>query len=154
MVQAWDGWQGLPAQQPPPAGSTLAPDGSTVWYRQHDDGSGAADAADGDPFAPISDIEYEVAAAQYKAAKDAGQPVGKPPLNVEQRAGARLFLKAALLRAQGIQRGDGAQQIAQAIKSAGCPQFLLVVGAGGTGKSAMVRARVAGRGRATCASPL
>ena len=59
---------------------------------------------------------------------------------MEQRAGARMFLKAALLRAQGIQRGDSAQQIAHAIQSAGCAQVLLVVGAGGTGKSAMVHA--------------
>ena len=129
--------QPLAIQHVRPLGEAAA-DAGTVWYRQHATalhGSGADD-----PFALISDTEYEASAAQYQAAKKAGLPIGEPPLNVEQRAGARLFLKAALLRAQGIQRGDGAQQIAQAIKSAGCPQVLLVVGAGGTGKSAMVHA--------------
>ena len=129
--------QPLAIQHVRPLGEAAA-DAGTVWYRQHAaalNGSGADD-----PFALISDTEYEASAAQYQAAKKAGLPIGEPPLNVEQRAGARLFLKAALLRAQGIQRGDSAQQIAQAIKSAGCPQVLLVVGAGGTGKSAMVHA--------------
>ena len=78
------------------------------------------------------------AAARWKAAKDAGRPVGEPPLNVEQRAGARPFLEAALVRARGIQRGDSAPQIAQAVKAAGLSAVMLVVGAGGTGKSAMV----------------
>ena len=129
--------QPLAVQHVQPLGEAAA-DAGTVWYRQHAtalNGSGADD-----PFALISDTEYEASAAQYQAAKKAGLPIGEPPLNVEQRAGARMFLKAALLRAQGIQRGDSAQQIAQAIKSAGCPQVLLVVGAGGTGKSAMVHA--------------
>ena len=129
--------QPLAIQHVRPLGEAAA-DAGTVWYRQHAaalNGSGADD-----PFALISDTEYEASAAQYQAAKKAGLPIGEPPLNVEQRAGARLFLKAALLRAQGIQRGDSAQQIAQSIKSAGCPQVLLVVGAGGTGKSAMVHA--------------
>jgi hypothetical protein len=129
--------QPLAIQHVRPLGEAAA-DAGTVWYRQHAtalSGSGADD-----PFALISDTEYEASAAQYQAAKKAGLPIGEPPLNVEQRAGARLFLKAALLRAQGIQRGDSAQQIAQSIKSAGCPQVLLVVGAGGTGKSAMVHA--------------
>ena len=129
--------QPLVVQHVRPLGEAAA-DAGTVWYRQHAtalNGSGADD-----PFALISDTEYEALAAQYRAAKKAGLPIGEPPLNVEQRAGARMFLKAALLRAQGIQRGDSAQQIAQAIQSAGCPQVLLVVGAGGTGKSAMVHA--------------
>jgi len=129
--------QPLAVQHVRPLGEAAA-DAGTVWYRQHAtalNGSGADD-----PFALISDTEYEASAAQYQAAKKAGLPIGEPPLNVEQRAGARMFLKAALLRAQGIQRGDSAQQIAHAIQSAGCAQVLLVVGAGGTGKSAMVHA--------------
>ena len=44
-----------------------------------------------------------------------------------------------MLRAKGIQRGDSAQQIAQAIEvSKSASAVTLVVGAGGTGKSAMV----------------
>ena len=123
----------LAAQHVRPLGEVVD-DASTVWYRQQ-----AAD-EDGatDPFAPITDAEYEAAAARWKAAKDAGRPVGEPPLNVEQRAGARPFLEAALVRARGIQRGDSAPQIAQAVKAAGLSAVMLVVGAGGTGKSAMV----------------
>ena len=123
----------LAAQHVRPLGEAVD-DASTVWYRQRaPDEDGATD-----PFAPITDAEYEAAAARWKAAKDAGRPVGEPPLNVEQRAGARPFLEAALVRARGIQRGDSAPQIAQAVKAAGLSAVMLVVGAGGTGKSAMV----------------
>ena len=87
-------------------------------------------AADGDPFAPISDAAYEVAAAQYKAAKGAGLSVGKAPLNVEQRAGARPFLQAVQMRTAGTRRGESARQIADAVKAAGLSQTTLVVGAG------------------------
>ena len=70
--------------------------------------------------------------------QDAGRRVGAPPLNVEQRAGARPFLCVAQLRSRGVVRGESAQQIARAVKAAGLPPVTLVVGAGGTGKSAMV----------------
>ena len=123
----------LAAQHVRPLGEVVD-DASTVWYRQQaPDEDGATD-----PFEPITDGEYEAVAARWKAAKDAGRPVGEPPLNVEQRAGARPFLEAALVRARGIQRRDTARQIAQAIKAAGLSAMMLVVGAGGTGKSAMV----------------
>ena len=123
----------LAAQHVRPLGEVVD-DASTVWYRQQaPDEDGATD-----PFEPITDGEYEAVAARWKAAKDAGRPVGEPPLNVEQRAGARPFLEAALVRARGIQRRDTARQIAQAIKAAGLSPVMLVVGAGGTGKSAMV----------------
>ena len=130
---------------PLPAAQNVRPlgeaglDDAIIRYRQS---PSAVDGNDGhNPFAPITDAEYEVAAARYQSAKEAGHPVGEPPLNVEQRAGARPFLEAAVIRAKGIRRGDSAQQIAQAIEaSKTASTVMLVVGAGGTGKSAMVHA--------------
>ena len=84
------------------------------------------------------DAAYEHAAAQYKVDKDAGRPVGKPPLNPEQRSGGRDFLRAAQLRAEALERGESAETIARLIELEGLSQITLVVGAGGTGKSEMV----------------
>ena len=87
------------------------------------------------PFAPIDDDMYEALAARYAAgAADAG---GEAPLNPEQREGGRSFLRAAEIRAAGFRRGDPTEVIDEAIR-AECSPVTLVVGAGGTGKSAMV----------------
>ena len=91
--------------------------------------------ADDDPFAPIDDIEYGHAKETYEASKRAGLPVGDAPLNPEQREGGREFLRVAQLRRASLRRGESMQRVAPAIERDG---ITLVVGAGGTGKSAMV----------------
>ena len=91
--------------------------------------------ADDDPFAPIDDAEYRHAQAAYEASKRAGLAVGNAPLNPEQREGGREFLRVARLRRASLRRGESIQRIAPAIERDG---ITLVVGAGGTGKSAMV----------------
>ena len=91
------------------------------------------------PFAEISDAAYDQAAAKWKADKDAGRPVGNPPLNPEQREGGRDFLCMARLRAAVLQRGEPAEAIARAVDAAKLtPVITLTIGAGGTGKSEMV----------------
>lgn len=87
------------------------------------------------PFAPITDKDYDVAAANYEKSKRAGLGVGAAPLNPEQRDGGREFLRVAQLRRAALNRGEPIQRVAQAIERDG---ITLVVGAGGTGKSAMV----------------
>ena len=92
-------------------------------------------AADDDPFAPIDKHGYERAAAQYDAAKCAGSAVGNAPLNPEQRDGGRAFLKLAQERRAALLRGQPIERMqAQFEKRA----VTLVIGAGGTGKSAMI----------------
>ena len=90
------------------------------------------------PFAEIGDADYERAAAEWKARKDADLPVGKPPLNPEQRNGGRDFLRMVRLRAGALQRGESAESISQAVSAEGLSPITLAMGAGGTGKSEMV----------------
>jgi hypothetical protein len=92
--------------------------------------------ADGEPFAYIDDDAYDRAASLYEASKRAGVAVGPAPLNPEQRDGGRDFLQVAQLRRATAQRGEPIQCIRQALEQSG---VTLVVGAGGTGKSAMVK---------------
>ena len=90
------------------------------------------------PFAEISGTDYDRAADEWKASKDAGLPVGKPPLNPEQRDGGRDFLRMTRLRAGALQRGESVESIAQAVSAEGLSPVTLAMGAGGTGKSEMV----------------
>lgn len=87
------------------------------------------------PFAEMTEEEYEAAAAAHEAA---GLPPGDAPLNVQQRNAGRAFLRLAQLRKQGMARGETPKQIADAARREGLPTVTLVIGAGGTGKSALV----------------
>ena len=89
------------------------------------------------PFADISAQDYDHAFAAWKASEDAGHPVASP-LNPEQRNGGRDFLLMARLRASMLQQKASAESIAHTVMSQGLTPVTLVVGAGGTGKSAMV----------------
>ena len=90
------------------------------------------------PFDPMSADEYERLAAEYSGRAAAGEEVGRPPLNPEQRDGGRSFLEFARLRARMLADGARADAIVSAAKAAGIHQLTAVFGPGGTGKSAMV----------------
>ena len=91
--------------------------------------------ADDDPFLLIDDAGDRHMKAEYEASMRAGLAVGDAPLNPEQRDGGREFLRVAQLRRAALRRGEPIQRVASAIERDG---ITLVVGAGGTGKSAMV----------------
>ena len=88
-----------------------------------------------DPFASIDDKEYERLRENHEKSKRAGFAVGDAPLNPEQRDGGRSFLQMARLRRAALRRGQSINSLRQSIEQDG---ITLVVGAGGTGKSAMV----------------
>jgi len=87
-----------------------------------------------DPFAPIDSEEYERLAMEHTG------PPEEAPLNPEQRRGGADLLRMAALRAAGRARQDSPDVIAQAVQREGLKAVTLGVGAGGTGKSAMIRA--------------
>ena len=90
-----------------------------------------------DPFAPLTDGEYDAAAAAHRAA---GLPVAEAPLNPEQRAAGRDFRDYAVYRRAALDRGETPAQIAAHARRDGVDGVdpMLMVGAGGTGKSAVV----------------
>ena len=90
-----------------------------------------------DPFAPINDEEYERLVMAHNLSES---PPEEAPLNPEQRRGGADFLRMAVLRAEGRARNESPDEIANAIQREGLKAVTLVVGAGGTGKSAMVHA--------------
>lgn len=103
-------------------------------------GAGAAAADTGasstaSPFDEISEEAYEAAAEEHFAAGSAPQDA---PLNPQQRAGGRTFLRLAVLRRQMQEQGATPAQIDAAVRHEGIAPATLVIGAGGTGKSAMV----------------
>lgn len=97
--------------------------------------------ADSDPFAPFSGpdqwAEWDRAFAAHVGA---GLPMSSAPLTPEQRAAGRNFLRQAVLRSAGRKRGDTPAQIDALVKAEGLPPVTLTMGAGGTGKSALVHA--------------
>ena len=99
--------------------------------------NGPAEQRVAEPFAPVSDAEYEAAVAAWR---EAGAAAEHAPLNPEQRAGGSDVLRHAQLRAAGRARGETPPQIEAAARAEGLAPATLVVGAGGTGKSAMVHA--------------
>ena len=105
-----------------------------VETRHSGTGDGANHTDDG-PFAPMTDQDYEAAVASHEAGE-----LQEVPLNPEQRQGGHNFLKLAQLRAVGRANGHSSTQIATDAKQQGLSQVTLVVGAGGTGKSAMIHA--------------
>ena len=96
--------------------------------------SNAAARADPLLFKAINEEEYEAAAHAWEA----GGKVGPGPLNVQQRDGARDFFKAAEIRANGKLRDESPRTISQMIAKEGLSLVTLLMGAGGTGKSAVV----------------
>ena len=97
--------------------------------------------ADSDPFAPFSGpdqwAEWDRAFAAHVGA---GLPMSSAPLTPEQRAAGRNFLRQAVLRSAGRTRGDTPAQIDALVKAENLPPVTLTMGAGGTGKSALVHA--------------
>ena len=95
-------------------------------------------------FADISGEEYDIAAASFKERanthrNDESLPdPGKPPLNPEQRDAGRGFLEYVTLRCNMRREGKSAVEIAESARAKGISQLTLLIGAGGTGKSAVV----------------
>jgi hypothetical protein len=117
-----------------------------------------------DPFAEIDDDAYDIATAQHKAS---GLSHDNAPLNPEQRACGRAMVTVALLRRDLAQQGLSPNDISTAVKQSGLHQIIMMtgmdilqhhhnyihdvlicyyhtpqyaIGAGGTGKSAVVHA--------------
>lgn len=94
---------------------------------------------------PISEEEYELEAAHWrrnkKIAVDSGREFDQePPLNVQQREAVRRIVEVAELRYRLTQAGKSATDIYKKITEDGYTTTCLLVGAGGTGKSAVVHA--------------
>ena len=96
---------------------------------------GTESGSSGDPFAPVTYEEYLAAAEAHKSS---GAPQSEAPLNPEQRDGGRDFLRVAQMRATGRRQSLSLEGIDKLAHDAGLSQVTLVMGAGGTGKSAMI----------------
>jgi hypothetical protein len=90
-----------------------------------------------DPFADIDDPAYERA---VEAHNSAGLPAKDAPLNPEQRAAGRNFVKFAQLMKQSREQGWTQQDITNNASRLGLKQITMMTGAGGTGKSKVVHA--------------
>jgi hypothetical protein len=90
-----------------------------------------------DPFADIDDPAYERA---VEAHNSAGLRAKDAPLNPEQRAAGRNFVKFALLMKQSREQGWTQQDITNNASRLGLKQITMMTGAGGTGKSKVVHA--------------
>ena len=117
------------------------------------DGAGGEDGGEGgeegdpplspdDSLAPISEEEYGRLAAEWGVARDAAEARGEtppqPPFNPEQRAAARPFARYVSMRKRMQDNGCSIEEIAAAARSAELPAAILMIGAGGTGKSAVI----------------
>ena len=93
-------------------------------------------------FSSISQEAYlelhEAWQAACETARAAGEPRPDPPLNVEQRAAARDFFRAVQLRVTRRRQGRSAADIDAELTAEGLDAAELLVGPGGTGKSAIV----------------
>ena len=98
-------------------------------------------ADESDPFADIDDAQYEALVDAYEA-DCASHPSVETyaPLNPEQRAAGRDFIKVAILRRAAIRNRASAGSLAADVKKAGLRFVQLVNGPGGTGKSVMIHA--------------
>ena len=89
-----------------------------------------------------SENDYKIAAAAWKLCKETerngGPKASLPPLNTDQRAAGRAFWRVVQLRVLGRQTGLTAEQIADSITAKDLSNVILVNGAGGTGKSALI----------------
>ena len=94
-----------------------------------------------DPFAEIDETRYAALVEAYEAGCDSHPSVeAYAPLNPEQRAAGREFIKVAILRRASLRRGDSAESLAAEVERAGLRFVQLVNGPGGTGKSVMIHA--------------
>ena len=89
-------------------------------------------------FMPMTDAEYDAAAASYARDIAAGAKGLKPPLTPEQRMAGGPFLQAVQIRSDGRRHGWSPVQIDAAIRDANLAPVTLLVGPGGAGKSAVV----------------
>ena len=146
-----------PRDDIPPAKTALPPRGDIPPAKHdgaHDNPLGRADGPvnsqgnsdcdeRGDPawakLQSISEEQYERDAAAWNALKRSGGPAGDPPLNVQQRSAARQFMRYVVLRKRLADEGRSASHIERAARSEGLSSVLLVMGAGGTGKSAVLK---------------
>lgn len=87
---------------------------------------------------PMTDAEYDAAAASYARDVAAGAKGLKPPLTPEQRKAAGPFLQAVQMRSDARQLGWSPVEIDAAIREAKLAPVTLLVGPGGAGKSAVV----------------
>ena len=95
-----------------------------------------------DPYAEISEEDYEdLASAWHKenaTAEQQRQPIRKPPLNPQQRAVTRDFLRVVQNVRQFKRNQDNPATFQQQLQKDGLNLALLMMGAGGTGKSMVV----------------
>ena len=109
-----------------------------------DDGAGAEDrGGDGggdDPLREVSQETYVAEVEEWMNAKQAalerGEPFDKePPCNPEQRDAARPFVAYVLLRRRMQAEGRSIEEIAAEAGRLGLSATMMMIGAGGTGKS-------------------
>jgi hypothetical protein len=90
----------------------------------------------------ISEQEYNEECKEYQKRQHiqntGGEHAGKPPLNTEQRAVGEPFIKVALIRRNGRRGRKKPQEINAIINTAKLSLIMLLTGAGGTGKSALI----------------
>jgi hypothetical protein len=80
---------------------------------------------DSDPFADINDVAYNVAVDTHKRL---GLPSSTAPLNPEQRACGRDFIKIAKLRKDGAAQGFSATELRDVIHRLGLHQVTMMIG--------------------------
>ena len=104
-------------------------------------GAGALDS--NGRYAEISEDEFDSARAAWLLAKQRAKEANvafdeKPPLNPQQRLVIRRVLRAVGIRQNGRRRGRSALEIMAELEAADLSPATLLIGAGGTGKSAVM----------------
>ena len=80
---------------------------------------------DNDPFTEISEIEFKIAVEEHR---HLGLPLTEAPLNAEQRASGRDFLKVAILRKERRLQGVSTMAILDEIRLLGLHQITMMTG--------------------------
>ena len=90
----------------------------------------------------MTEEEYAKACEEYiervEIERRGGESAGDPPLNPEQRAAGEPYMKMILIRRDGIKKGAKPHEIAAIFVSETLAPVMLLTGAGGTGKSALI----------------
>jgi hypothetical protein len=91
-------------------------------------------------FAEVSVAQWELERDEYTRRKQAGESVGRPPLNPEQREAGMRFMRAVRITEEAHQRGEPPDAAARRLKDEGLATGSLLLGAAGAGKSEVVHA--------------
>ncbi len=97
----------------------------TVSNSMHTLPNSEANIMDNDPFAEISDAEYDMAATAYRFS---GLPTSHAPLNPEQRQCGRDLVKIALIKREGKLQGHSPKAIGERIRRLGLHQITMMTG--------------------------